>query len=149
MGCLMEIDSLIAAIHSAFDGIPYPSGHDFYKAIADRDYKEMISGQEKKWEDISEQEILKFYDFVFFLKPSGVIYYLPAYMEWVLRSKDVAEEAPAEALFMAIMDLDPRLLTLNQQKVVKEFLIHCRDILSQKVEMDMSLVEDALRRASM
>lgn len=145
----MTKDELKAEISEAFARQPYPQGDDFFKAVAHRDYLEYTpTSRRKEWQDLSESEILKFYDFLFFLGDAGVVYYIPAYMFHVLDSLEVAEEYPSETLFMALGSVSKECFDDKQRDVVLLFLRFCRAMLEQGVEMNEDLLERALAAIS-
>lgn len=141
----MTKSELKAKIHDAFSGQPYPEGNDFFKAIAHRDYLEYgPTGRRKEWQGLSVSELLKYYDFLFFLEGSGAVYYVPAYMCHVLDSLEAAEGWPSETLFMTLRRTRKECFSEIQRGVVLLFLDFCTSLIKQGVSMDESLLEEAL-----
>ena len=141
----VEKSRILENIASSFSSIPYPHGDDYFKAIADRDYLEFKPGGRKKyWDSISEDELLKYYDFIFFLPQEGVIYYLPSYIKLIIENPQIADQWCGESLFMAISDLDSNLLGIAQKESLVEFLQYCLNSIHPKNELDDELVKKAI-----
>ena len=104
--------------------------------------------QKKHWDDISEEELLKYYDFIFFLDPEGVMYYLPSYIKVIMENTNIADHQFGGCLFMAIAGLDPKLLNENQKQSIKDFLKYCLDSIHPENELDDVLVEKAISNLS-
>ncbi len=146
----VEKNRILDKVVSSFSSVPYPYDYDYFKAIADRDYLDFKPGDQKKhWDDISEEELLKYYDFIFFLDPEGVIYYLPSYIKVIMENTNIADHRFGECLFMEIADLlDPKLLNENQKQSIKDFLKYCLDSIHPENELDDVLIEKAISNLS-
>jgi hypothetical protein len=144
---VIDKEKLLENIANAFSGVVYPDGHDFYRAIADREYQEYeYTNKKKKWNDIKKDELIRYYDFVFFLDELGVVYYLPAYMSLIMKYDKVANSEAPQSLFMELADMDVTILNENQRQTVKDFLIFCRDVLHPNIELDEELLEKAIKK---
>jgi hypothetical protein len=143
------MNSLINQVKGVFKNITYPKDNDFYKAIADRDYLDVSeinsNGKEKKWEDISKEELLKYYDFIFFLnEDKEKIYYLPAYLTHILSDIEVADSAATESLLMELASINKEKFTSMQLSAVIEFLNFLSADKRNGIEYDDHLVNKAL-----
>ena len=143
----MEKSLLIAEIKEAFEDLSYPN-YDYFNAIVDRDYLDIsevkVSDERKLWRDVSKDEVIKYYDFIFYLKNEGVIYYLPAYMINIVEHEDIASGYPSESAFMAIADIVIDSLSDKQLNAIRDFLIYCRDNVQKRIELDEALLDTAM-----
>lgn len=140
-----EKKCILDRIVSSFSSVPYPYGHDYFRAIADRDYLEYMPTEQKKcWGNVSEEELLKYYDFIFFLPQEGVIYYLPSYIKLIMENTNIADHWCGDSLLMAIADLDSKLLNKNQKQLIKDFLHYCLHFIHPENELDEELIEKAI-----
>lgn len=143
----MQKEIILDEIHSSFNEIEYPFNEDFYKAIADRDYLEYnSSGKEKKWQEVTKEEIKKYYDFIFFLKEHAIIYYIPAYMKLIIQNNDVAENQCTECLFMALEKLNINKIDTLQAKTISIFLEYCKNTIHPEIELDEYLLDKAISK---
>ena len=133
---------LITEISHAFATVEYPK-KGFFQAIAERDYLEWDSQNDKKkiWHDISVDELVKYYDFLFFLDSDGIQYYLPTYMILILENPELYDHHCFDCLLMTVTKLNHSVLLKEQWCVVKSFVAYCRDVISQEIELDEDLVE--------
>ena len=141
----MDKYGLLDEIDASFSEVSYPYGKDFYRAIADRDYQDyVLSNKEKRWTDITKDELMKYYDFIFFLDANGVVYYLPLYMKLAIENVNIAEHQCTTCLFMAIIKLNPNILTIQQRHSIIHFLTYCRDVLDPELDLDEDLISEAI-----
>ncbi|HID28730.1 MAG TPA: hypothetical protein EYP19_01860, partial [Desulfobacterales bacterium] len=83
----MNIGELIHAIDEAFTGTVLPEGEDVRKAVRQRDFLDESdpslpeSGLSR--DALTKELLLKYYDFLFYLSPGGVLYYLPSAMKMI------------------------------------------------------------------
>lgn len=139
--------NLIEDIKKIFSDLTYPNDKGFYHAIADRDYLEIQDEYEKKeWEDVTKEDLVRFYDFIFFLDHDGVIYYLPAYMCLILEYNELADCQCLDSLLMTIIELENGRLKQEQYNVIYRFLLFCRDVLNPEYDIDMELCNNAITR---
>ena len=81
----MDKTELLNSVDRVFSGLPYPHQRDFYAAIAHMDYHKYVDmGKQKRWNEMSRDELTEYYDFLYFLDPDATAYYLPTYMKLML-----------------------------------------------------------------
>ena len=88
----MKKKELIALIEEAFEGVPQPEAITLHVAQAhdDYDYDNNSFHREKDfigaWNNVPTEHLAKCRDALCYLDASGMRYYLPAYMIWVLKN---------------------------------------------------------------
>ena len=81
----MDKTELLNSVDRVFSSLPYPHQRDFYAAIAHMDYHKYVDmGKQKRWNEISRDELTEYYEFLYFLDPDATAYYLPTYMKLML-----------------------------------------------------------------
>jgi len=121
-----EPAELIALIESTFDGVPKPEKITLRVARAADDYvpEEKWSeiralDSEVRWQDVPDRDLEKYSDADAFLDASGVRYYLPAFMIWSIRRRDVR----SNMLFtLAYTPEKLQLVTPEERSVIAQFL---------------------------
>ena len=135
-------------LKEAFSTVPYPVGDDYFKAIADRDYvsvSDVNPGDEKKISaDIGRDLLLKYYDFLLFLKPDGIQYYLPAYIQVILSDPELIDHWIGETLLMTLGEVTTAQYSSSQLKLLAMFLNHIEE--HSKLE-DLSVDTELLGKA--
>lgn len=141
----MKKETLQKKIAKAFSDVVYPHNHDFYRAIADREYQDYESeNQIKKWHDVTKDDLIKYYDFIFFLDEHGVIYYLPAYMHLIIKHDEVAMHESPQSLFMELVNVDLDRFNEEQLQAINDFLIYCCEVIQPQHDLDEVLLKNAL-----
>lgn len=100
---------LIARIERAFGGVRREGGLTLPETQvikrggteADR-RKARSSVTDKRWQEVSDEEIEKHGNALAYLDPKGFRYYLPAYMRWSLRHLDSRKTDPLNAAIYAL-----------------------------------------------
>ncbi len=141
----MNKQDLLNEIDFVWGELPYPDNDDYFKAIADREYQNTYKKSEKKyWWQISKNELLRNYDFLFYLKDEGVRYYLATYMGHILRYDEVADNYPSETIFMVLGEINLGILNPKQIKIIFDFLSFCFEEIHPRVELDVDLLYAAI-----
>ncbi len=131
----MNKDELLNCLESAFANIAYPKNRDFYKAIAEKEYEDYIDpGENKRWEDLSKDELQKHYDFIYYLDSDAKVYYLPSYIKLILENSKCKEDEHfidlcTSCLFTLLSEIDIKTLNARQLQIINHFLNYCREII--------------------
>jgi len=133
--------AVIAEISSAFADVSLGDGATLHqaRAIDDSESQEhrravRVNDSERHWRELSDDKLCHFDDVFNFLDPKGWVFYIPAYMIWVLRHLD-DKTGPHRGLeSMAIYSITCRnerskLLSNEQGRAVCRFLLFlaCHD----------------------
>jgi hypothetical protein len=142
---MMSKAKILSSLELAFSDLDYPYGRDFYRAIADRDYEDYVaSGKEKRWNEVTKDDIRKYYDLLYFLcDDASVIYYLPAFIKYILKNGESENEEDANSaavcstcVFTVLEKLDPKLLSQEQHDTVCAFLEYCLNVIYSECDLD-------------
>jgi len=135
--------ALLAEIEAAFAGVSREGGVSLHEAKAIDDYatrEAQLAARSKDgetcWQDVPEDDIARHDSIFSFLDDIGRVYYLPAYMSWLVRTGYATQSNSADAVLFA---LDPchqwrDLLTPTQSKAVAAFLLYVYEVLDEKCE---------------
>ncbi len=146
---------VIAEISSAFADVTLSDGITLHQARAIDDYESKadqiavrVNDLEQRWQELPDDKLCSFDDVFNFLDEKGWVFYIPAYMIWVLRHLDDEFDSPHAGLeYMAIYSIifrDERsaLLTPGQGRAVCRFLCY----LARHAPYHKDEVEEALGR---
>jgi hypothetical protein len=120
----MTTKLLIARIERAFGGvrreggITLPETQIIKRGGSEADLRKARSkAEEKRWQDVADEEIEKHGNALGFLDPKGFRYYLPAYMRWSLQHLKSAKTDPLNAAIYALSpSANPRVSQSNQER---------------------------------
>ncbi len=122
---MLDIERLIDDIDIAFKNISYPK-YDYYHAVADMEYLDLKEvkqeNRQKTWDLITDNELVKYGDFIFFMKDFESIYYFPAYMQLILKNIELVDYGLYITFLMKLKDIKLSLLNNEQKKIILEFL---------------------------
>jgi hypothetical protein len=135
---------LIADIASAFANVELGNGVTLHQARAMDDYESEAqqlfvrsNDTEPYWCEIPDDKLKHFHDVLVFMDDEGWVFYIPAFMTWILRHLDDPTDEHSGLDWSAILSLtDPgarvSLLNEDQSKCVCRFLRYldslCPDI---------------------
>jgi len=144
----VEPANYLERLEDAFSAVPYPVGDDYFKAIADRDYRSISDvnpGCERMiCAHVGRELLLKYYDLLFYLSASGIQYYLPAYIRTILADPDLIDHWLGETLLMTLGEVNTEQYTNNQLRLLTVFLNHMKNLSSYgDVVVDSGLLDMA------
>ena len=144
---------VIAEITSAFAGVSLGDGVTLHQARAIDDYQSKehqravrVNDTEQSWQEISDDKMCAFDDVFNFLDAKGWVFYIPAYMIWVLRHLDDQTDEHSGLNYMTVFAVTdrprPELLNSRQRRAVCSFLHY----LSENSDDWRQDADDALER---
>ena len=126
-------DEILGRIQAAFYNVPRPNDNElqWYPDSSDELWIESFVGDsDSKWWEVSDEKIAYECSALTAFSPKAYVYYLPAYMSWVLTHYETSDSNTVD---YTVYDLDllgateertrrARSLTVDQSKAVLEFL---------------------------
>lgn len=125
-------DRLLRRIEAAFGGVRLGGGRSLHQVDAMDDYEEddVVAkarelDTEVRWQDVSDDKLVRFAGALPFLDAEGFRFYFPRFMTFALRHPDSDSAVPDTAIYWSDMDARPgdqrRLLTEEQKAVIRAF----------------------------
>jgi hypothetical protein len=144
----MHDEGFVGRVALAFSSRPYPEEGCFFKAISDRDYgySALAVDGRKEWIDVSVEDLVKYYDFIFFLDEFAQVYYFPAYIKNIIENNYLMEASCMEAFLMVISGVRCELLSCEEVSVIYDFLIFCKSCVCDGSGVDEVLLSSAILR---
>ena len=138
---------LLKDIKAAFSSVRRENGTTLHQTQAIDDYEgpeqELAARKldtDKRWEDVSEQDIIKYYSALSFLDNIGYRYYIPAHMSWAVKNYKLGSFDflildrilysldPGDETELAKRELEKfELFNKHQKEVICRFLEFMRD----------------------
>ena len=108
-------DALLRQIEAAFGNVRLGGGRSMHQADAIDDYEDdnVIAkardlDTEVRWQDVSDDKLVRFQSVLPFLDAEGFRFYFPRFMTFALRHADSESAVPDTAIYWSDMDARPR-----------------------------------------